>query len=103
MRIVPYPNFQHEASLRGFVDTLDPREESFVEPAVDLDLRDCEFVRAPAALWCAIFALLTKQRGSQCRLLVPTNIGVCIYLKSMGLFGILQEQGVEADEPRHQL
>src|SRR5262249_34953812 len=37
-------------------------------------------------------------RGSACRLIVPENLGVCIYLKSVGLFKVLQNNGVEVDD-----
>lgn len=34
----------------------------------------------------------------QCRLLVPTNLGVCVYLKSTGMFSTLQQANVEVDD-----
>ena len=96
MRIVPYPDFRHAGSLRGYVK--DPRQQAFEEPRIDVDLRDCQFIRPAAVLWCVVYPLLARSRGSHCRLLVPTDIGVCIYLKSIGLFRILQEAGIEADD-----
>ena len=41
---------------------------------------------------------VVETQGSDCRLLVPENIGVCIYLKSLGLFQILKDNGVDADD-----
>lgn len=65
---------------------------------MDIDLRKCDFIRPPAALWCVVYLALASRRGSRCRLLVPTNLGVCIFLKSLGLFGILKHYGVEVDD-----
>ena len=96
MRIVPYPNFQHAGSLRGYMR--DPRDITFNESHIDVDLRVCEFVRAPAVLWCVIYPLLSSYMGSKCSVLVPENIGVCIYLKSLGLFQILHDNGIDADD-----
>ena len=45
-----------------------------------------------------IYPLLARARGSSSRLLVPENLGVCIYLKSLGLFQLLQDSGVEVDD-----
>ena len=63
-----------------------------------MDLRQCELVRVPAALWCATYLLLAKRAGSECRLLVPENTDVCIYLKSLGLFKTLQDNGIDVDD-----
>ncbi|MCI0629772.1 MAG: hypothetical protein L0Y44_03860 [Phycisphaerales bacterium] len=71
---------------------------AFREPNVDIDLRECEFVRPPAVLWCVVYLALATSRGSRCRLLVPQNMGVCVYLKSIGLFDTLRSFGVEADD-----
>ena len=98
MRIVPFPDFSHAGSLRGFFGSQDPRQALFQHPQVDVDLRECQFVRPPAALWCAIYPLLVRQRGVPCTLLVPTNEGVCIYLKSLGLFDTLKEHDVDVDD-----
>lgn len=79
-------------------DRLDPRRPDFVESAIDVDLRECEFVRPPAALWCVVYLALAAARGSRCRLLVPQNMGVCVYLKSLGFFETLHRLGVEVDD-----
>ena len=65
---------------------------------MEVDLRKCEFVNPPAVLWCIIYPLLARSKGVKCILLVPENTGVCIYLKSLGLFKILQDSGVEVDD-----
>ena len=98
MRIRAFPDFRHSASLRGGFGTKDPRASSFDEHTLQVDLRECEFVRPPAVLWCVIYPLLAGRRGTDCELWVPENTGVCIYLKSLGLFEILQESGVKVDD-----
>ncbi len=98
MRIVPPPNFWHAGYLTARFASLDPRENAFAEPEVTVDLRGCNFVRPAAVLWCTVYPLLAQRRGCKCEVWVPTNMGVCIYLKSVGLFDILRESGVEVDD-----
>ena len=88
----------HAGELPVRADSYDPRDISFPEAQADVDLRQCEFVRVPAALWCTTYLLLAKRAGSECRLLVPENMGVRIYLNSLGLFSILQDNGIEFDD-----
>lgn len=90
-------NFQHAGSNPAWLDAKDPRRPDFSEREVALDLRLCDFVQVPAALWCAIFLLLAKNNGSECELLTPDDADVRTYLKSMGLFQVLQENGVRVD------
>ena len=94
----PTPNFKHAGELPLCFDQLDPRGRSFDAAEVDIDLRECAFVRPPAALWCLTYLALASKRGSVCRLLVPSNMGVCLHLKSLGLFDVLKERGVEVDD-----
>ncbi len=97
--IKPKPtNFMHAGNLSSRFDKFDPRTTSFDAAQIDIDLRECEFVRPPAALWCVVYMALATKRGSRCRLLVPSNMGVCVYLKSLGLFEVLKERGVEVDD-----
>lgn len=77
---------------------MDPRSRSFDAAEVEIDLRECAFVRPPAALWCLTYLALALKRGSVCRLLVPVNMGVRAHLKSLGLFDVLKERGVEVDD-----
>ena len=98
MRIVALRLFQHAGNLTWPFGSPDPREITFAEPELELDLRKCEFILPAAVLWCAVYPLLCKSRGIKCRLLVPENEGVCIYLKSLGLFETLQANGVEVDD-----
>ncbi len=93
-----FSNFRHAGELPSSFDTHDPRSPSFEASEVEIDLRGCAFVRPPAALWCVVYLMLAQKRGAHCRLLVPSNVGVCVYLKSIGLFGILQGSGVEVDD-----
>ena len=98
MRIVARPLLRHAGNLVWPFGSPDPREISFSEGELELDLRKCEFMLPAAVLWCAVYPLLCRSRGSKCRLLVPENEGVCIYLKSLGLFETLQANGVEVDD-----
>jgi hypothetical protein len=96
--ITPPSRFQHAGELSLRVDSADPREGAIPEAELFVDLRPSAFVRPPASLWCTIYLLLARRRGIPCTLWVPTNTGVCIYLKSLGLFGVLQRYGVEVDD-----
>ena len=98
MRIVANPKFEHSASLKGFFSSSDPRRSHFRCSEVEIDLRECQFVRPAAVLWCVVYPLLARIRGVPCRLLVPENFGVCRYLKSLGLFQLLQAHGVDVDD-----
>ena len=98
MRIEPPNNFWHAGDLSPQSASNDPREETYAISELDVDLRHCSFVRPPAVLWCTVYLLLAKQKGISCRLLVPENLGVAVYLKSVGLFSALQESGVEVDD-----
>ena len=93
-------NFQHAGSNPAWLDEKDPRRADFSEREAVLDLWLCDFVQVPAALWCAIFLLLAKNNGSECEFLAPEKAGVCSYLESIGLFQILQENGVRVDDRR---
>ena len=96
--ITPPNKFMHAGVLSARFDKSDPRDPSFDAAQVDVDLRECEFVWPPAALWCVVFLALASKRGARCRLLVPSNMGVCVYLKSLGLFDTLKASGVEVDD-----
>lgn len=98
MRIVAPANFRHAAEIPARFANNDPRAESFGEDSVEIDLRACEFVRPPAVLWCVVYPLLARGRGAECRLLVPEHMGVSAYLKSLGVFQLLKEDGVEVDD-----
>lgn len=91
-------NFRHAGDIPPRFDTSDARKPSFDAAQVDIDLRNCEFVRPPAALWCMVYLALAMKRGAICRLLVPANPGVCIFLKSLGLFDLLKQYEVEVDD-----
>lgn len=90
--------FRHAGDLSLRFDTFDPRDESFDAAGVDVDLRECDFVLPSAALWCVVYLALASKRRAACRLLVPKHTGVCVFLKSLGLFDILKDYGVEVDD-----
>ena len=98
MELTPPPHFRNAGELPARYDTLDPRAATFSESRVEIDLRDCVFVRPPAALWCLVYLALASERGARCRLLVPQNMGVCVYLKSLGLLDMLKACGAEVDD-----
>jgi len=98
LRIPAPESFWHAGNLPQRFASKDPRLAAFREASVDVDMRTCDFVRPPAVLWCVVYSLLAVARGSACRLLVPENMGVCIYLKSVGLFRVLRDAGVEVDD-----
>ncbi len=94
--LIPPANFKHAGQLSGQYDTCDPRKQPVDE--LCLDLRNCNFVRPAAALWCMVYLSLARHTGSRCALLVPQNFGVSLYLKSLGLFDALKTRGVDVDD-----
>ena len=96
LQITARPQFRHSGTLLG--PTRDPREQRFYEADVVIDLRGCEFIWPAAVLWCVVYPILVRTRGSKCRVLVPEDTGVCIHLKSLGVFELLQNHGVEVDD-----
>ena len=97
MEIQAPAHFVHAGNLDPRSASEDPRKPNFSQRNVDIDLRDCEFIQPAAVLWCAVYGLLAARKAT-CRLLVPDNLGVAIYLKSVELFKILREGGVEVDD-----
>jgi len=98
MEIEAPAHFVHAGDLDPRLASKDPRRANFSEPYVDIDLRKCEFIQPAAVLWCLIYGLLAAQINSTCRLLVADHLGVATYLRSVELFRILQESGVEVDD-----
>lgn len=90
--------FRHAGDLDRLDHKEDPRKPAFDFSEVEVDLRDCEFVRPPAALWCVTYLTLAAARGLRGRLLVPLNLGVCAYLKSLTCFDTLKDAKVDVDD-----
>src|SRR3989338_4773510 len=90
-------HFEHAGQLPQGLVGEDPR---IVRPPerVVIDLRYCQFVRPPAALWCLVYPLLVVHQGQACVVTVPEDIGVARYLKTIGLFDLLADRGVEVDD-----
>ena len=84
LQITARPQFRHAGTLLG--PTRDPRDQRFYEADVVIDLRGCEFIWPAAVLWCVVYPILVRAKGSECRVLVPEDVGVCIHLKSLGVF-----------------
>ena len=97
LRIIPPKNFHHAGNLPNWV-WRDPRSDDFAPTAVLIDLGRCEFVWPSAVVWCASYGLLVRNRGRDCELIVPEDVGVATYLKSTGLFAILKEAGISVDD-----
>ncbi len=91
-------HFRHAGELQSNYDGFDPRSSEFDERQVLIDLRDCEFVRPPAALWALTFLALASKRGADCELLVPLNFGVASYLAGLGLYAELKKFGIRVDD-----
>jgi len=98
MRIVVPRQFYHAGDLSPRNASRDPRTDEPDDNELEIDMRRCEFVRPGAVLWSAVYFALAASKGAACRLLVPENMGVCVYLKSVGLFRLLQGIGVEVDD-----
>lgn len=98
--IKPPNSFRHAGELTARFDTFDPRSSSFANgcSSVTVDLRECEFIRPAAAMWSMVYLALAAQCGITCQLLVPQNMGVCVYLKSLGLFDALKAFNVQVDD-----
>jgi anti-sigma regulatory factor (Ser/Thr protein kinase) len=90
-------HFEHVGQLPGGLVGHDPRQGMLADAAV-IDLRYCDFCRPPAALWCLIYPLLVVGSGQSCDVIVPENIGVARYLKTIGLFDLLKNAGVTVDD-----
>ena len=94
MEIVPRQVFRDARSIPARFSRYDPRSDSFSQPEVTVNLRDCTAVHPPAALWCAVYLLLARRRGSRCLLIAPDDIYVASRLMDLGLFCVLQGEGV---------
>lgn len=97
LEIIAPERFNNAADLRPSASK-DPRRASFAPQKLDIDLRECEFIRPAAVLWCLVYGLLSVSRSEECRLLLPDNLGVALYLKSVGLLSILEDVGVAIDD-----
>jgi hypothetical protein len=71
----------------------DPRALTFAETEVEIDLSEVIFMRAPALLWCLIFALLA-QRRSKVTVILPKQAGVLHWIMSLGFVDILRNANV---------
>lgn len=91
-------HFRNASELPPKFASNDPRSGGLYQEAVVVDLRGCKFIRPAAVLWCVVYPLLAKVEGSECKVLVPEDTGVCVYLKSLGLFSMLHSAGIEADD-----
>lgn len=93
----PERDFRNAGELDPRAVGQDPRDNRFRESTVEIDLRRCAFVRPAAALWCLTYPLLAKRKGADCTVLVPTDAAASEYLKSLKLFDLLHDAGVDVD------
>ncbi len=100
MEIVPRQNFRDSRSIPARFSRYDPRSVSFNEPEVIVDLRDCTRVHPPAVLWCVVYLLLAKRRGSDCALLLPNDGDPALSLRDTGLLGVLQGANISVEHGR---
>ena len=99
MEIVPRPDFRDARSVPAKFSRYDPRSDKFNEREVVVNLKDCNRVHPPAVLWCVVYLLLAKRRGSECLLIAPNDTSVSTYLMDIGLFRTLQEEGASVERP----
>ena len=97
MEIVPRKDFRDARSIPARFSRYDPRSDNFNEPEVVVNLADCTSVHPPAVLWCAIYLLLAKHRGSKCSFIAPMDASVSAYLHDTGLLGAMQAEGVSVE------
>ena len=99
MEIVPRPDFKDARSIPARFNRYDPRSDRFDRREVIVNLRDCTRVHPPAVMWCAVYLLLARTRGSDCVLIPPDDLDAAAHLQNTGLLGILQEAGVAVKRP----
>lgn len=98
MEIVPPPNFRYAHRITARFTRYDPRQDSFPDPDVTVNLRECSSIYPPAILWCAVYLSLWRQRGFRCLLHSPNRRAVKSYLADTGIFRLLHKEGINAEE-----
>ncbi len=100
MEIVPRPDFKDARSIPAKFNRYDPRSDKFNEREVIVNLRDCARIRAPAVMWCAVYLLLAKRRGSDCVLIAPRDEDTVLSLANTGLPGLLLAANIAVENAR---
>lgn len=98
MQLALPKEFWHVGKLAARLASHDPRAAAIPDGRLDVDMRECDFVRPAAVLRCVVYPLLASAKGASCRLLVPENMGLCVYLRSLGLLDMLRDASVEVDD-----
>lgn len=98
MRIVVPAELRHAADIADPSALRDPRLVTFSESTVEIDMRQCRFIRLPGLLWCLTYALVAQKR-SNVRVLLPRDAVVRQWVESVGLSRILADAGVDVDPP----
>ena len=97
MEIIPRQVFRDARSIPARFGKFDPRSDQFNEPEVIVNLRECTSVRVPAALWCVVYLLLAKRRGSDCAVLLPKDGDSALSLHDTGSLSVLQGGNVAVE------
>ena len=100
MEIVPSRVFRDARGIPAKFSRHDPRSEKFNEPEVIVNLAECTSVRMPAVLWCAVYLLLAKHRGSDCALIAPKDNDAALSLHDTGLLQMLQKKNISVEYGR---
>ena len=98
MEIIPNSNFKDARNVPAKFNRFDPRSDNFDETEVIVNLTECARIGPPAVMWCAVYLLLARRRGSSCALIAPSDGSVATYLKGTGLFSVLQEEGISLEQ-----
>ena len=98
MRVEPPASFRHAGDLSLGDALSDPRVETFAIRDLEIDLGGCSIVSPTALLWCAVYTLLARLRGTTCHVRIPDDPNMATYLQAIGLYTLLREAGVEVDD-----
>ena len=97
MEFIPPRNFRYTRTFSPRFPKADPRSLSFSETEVAINLRKCSQIQPPVNLWCAVYLLLSKQRGCDCLLALPEDTDLRMKLRGVGLLGVLRETGITVE------
>ena len=98
IRIEPPTNFSYAGDLSPRNALHDPRQDNYGISELEVDLRECKRIEPTAVLWVTVYLMLARLKGTACRVQVPESVDVATYLKSTGLYAVLEEAGVEIDD-----
>ena len=97
MEIVPPKKFKYAHRIADKFTQYNPRLDSFPEPDVAVNLKECSLIGLPAVLWCAVYLSLWRQREFGCLIRSPIDRKVRSYLANTGLFDLVRKAGAHVD------